>query len=87
MDAFLDFLIDNFAPLVDSNNLELSFNLVFIIDEKGKLIGERILNKTNNDLTNVENQILSVLRNSPQWKPGKCKINFVPVLIYLPLMM
>lgn len=56
-----------------------SFSLEFIIDETVNIIGERIYNKSRENYTAAERELLKVLRNMPKWKPGKCNGKPVPV--------
>lgn len=64
---------------------QASFQLEFIVDINGNVIGQRIRNKSMKDLTNAEREALRVLSIMPKWKPGKCNGRVVPVRTFLPL--
>lgn len=61
------------------------FMMEFVIDNTGALIGQRIRNKSKDQLNLMETEALRVLQVMPKWRPGKCKGKAVNVLFYLPL--
>jgi len=83
-EAITGFFIDNFK-YPDQDQFQASFQLEFVIDNDGKLIGARISNKSSTELTEAEKEALRVLNLMPKWNPGKCIGKNVPVLMFLPL--
>jgi hypothetical protein len=80
----LKFFFDNFKyPKQDF--FQGSIYLEFIIDIQGNVTGQKIRNKNTEELTEVDKEALRVLSLMPQWKPGKCKGEIVPVRTYIPL--
>jgi hypothetical protein len=62
-----------------------SFQVEFIIDDRGNLIGPRIKNKKISEINKNESQILKAFNELPKWRPGKCNGKYVAVRIFLPL--
>ncbi|SIO55577.1 energy transducer TonB [Chitinophaga niabensis] len=60
-------------------------SLVFIIMEDGRIKGERIPHKKQNELTPIDKEALKVLRKMPAWKAGTCGGKKVPVKFSLPI--
>jgi protein TonB len=71
--------------LPDTENLNMSFLLEFIIEIDGSLRYIRIKNKNIDQLTESEKEAIRVLSISPKWKPGKCNGENVPVKLFLPI--
>ena len=77
------FLFEDFE--YSANHAVKYFMLEFIIDIDGKLLAPRIKGKIDSNLTEVEKEVINLLKNAPKWKPGVCNGKSVPVKIFLPL--
>lgn len=82
--ALIRFLLDNFK-YPGQDTFQASFQLEFVIDNDGKLIGSRIRNKNETELSEAEKEILKVIDTTPKWQAGKCDGKYVPVKMSLPL--
>jgi protein TonB len=82
--AVLKFLVENFK-YPKQEEFHASFQIEFVIDSDGKLIGQRIKNKTTSNLTSAEKELLKVLDKMPKWQPGECHGKKVPVQTFFPL--
>lgn len=82
--ALMRFIIENFK-YPQQSTFQASFQLEFVIDIDGQLIGSRIRNKSEMELTEAEKEILKVISTTPKWQAGKCNGKHVPVKIILPL--
>jgi len=82
--AIIKFFSENFK-YPEQDQFQASFQLEFVIDSDGKLIGARIRNKSHTEQTNAESEAIRVLELMPKWEPGKCAGKKVPVLMLLPL--
>ena len=63
------------------------YRIQFIIDEKGYLLGARVKNKKESQLTAYEKELLSILDSMPRWHPAKYKGKGVSYLMDIPLRM
>jgi hypothetical protein len=80
----LKFFADNFK-YPKQEVFQGSFQLEFIVDSGGNVIGQRIMNKSTSELTEADKEALRILSIMPKWKPGKCEDKTVPVRVYLPI--
>lgn len=79
----LEYIFNNFKyPTGES---QFTFQLQFVIDTDGRLVGERIMDKSQLELSKSEKELLNTVKLMPLWHPGKCNGETVPVLITLPL--
>lgn len=53
--------------------------LEFIVDIDGSIVNSKILNKKNDELSEIEIECLESLKHLSLWKPGKCNHRIVPV--------
>ncbi len=82
--AFNLFFLKNYH-LSSEKDFQGTLKLEFVIDVKGNLIGERILNKENATISVAEKEALRVLRKMPRWRPGICKSKTIPVKVSFPI--
>jgi len=82
--AFNVFFLKNYH-LSKEEDFQATLKLEFVIDSKGRLIGERILNKDISNISVAEKEALRVLRKMPKWKAGICRSKPVPVDIIMPI--
>ena len=82
--AVIKFFSENYI-YPEQDRFQASFQLEFVIDSNGKLIGARIKNKSQTELTSAESEAIRVLKLMPSWEPGKCAGINVPVKMFLPL--
>lgn len=83
--AFIKYFLSNYRQPANLDEFQTSFNLEFVINREGNLVGERIKNKNIANITQAEKEALRVLRNTSKWIPGKCENNTVPVRVIMPL--
>lgn len=65
--------------------IQTSANVVFVIDTTGKLIGERIEGKCNDDLTDFERDVLNTIQALQPWTCGRINGNSVNVRMSFPV--
>ena len=65
----------------ESMEIKKRLQVQFVIDAKGNLIGARIYNKTEDELTTFEKAALEALNLMQNWQAGKHNNKFVNVLI------
>ena len=82
-DALLKYFSSNYKQQ-PSSELQSRFNLEFIIDSKGNILGERIKTSKKN-ITKADKEALRVLKNMPKWRPGKCGSQNVSVKMHIPV--
>ena len=82
--GMIKFITENFK-YPEQDQFQATFDLEFVIDVDGTLLGARIQNKSLVELTNAEREAIRVLESMPRWIPGKCTSQKVPVLMFLPL--
>lgn len=63
------------------NNIQTILQIQFIIDSRGNLIGDRIYNKSAEELTNFEKAGLKAINALNKWKPGIHKGKKVNVIL------
>jgi hypothetical protein len=68
----------------DSIN-QWTFHILFVIDEDGNLTGQRIRNKKENDLTEIEKVILKTIGVLQNWQSAKHENKSVSVILSIPL--
>lgn len=68
---------------VNNKNLQTKIKFQFVINKKGKLVGARIYNKGDKDLTDFEKAGLDALTKIQNWSPGKFQNKKVNVLLTL----
>lgn len=69
----------------DSLSNQLTYLLEFVVDIDGSIIGGRIRNKSRNQYSGSEMEVINIFESMPKWVPGKCKENNVPVLVNFPI--
>lgn len=69
----------------DESPITFKFNIQFVVDKKGHLVGPRIYNKTPEDLNIYEKQVLDAVNKIQDWTPGKVKGKPVDVLVTIPI--
>jgi hypothetical protein len=77
-------LMRQFAKItLDSipEDLDTKVIIAFIVDENGRIFGERVVK----DKTNAVGQKMIRIVKSFKWKPAECKGNRVPAIVKLPL--
>ncbi len=80
------FFIREFKHPNDCDLTITKVNAVFIIDENGQLVGERIKNKNEKDLNPLEKEVLTIIRRTNgKWSPGEIRSKKVAVLMTLPI--
>jgi len=82
--ALMKYFLENFR-YPEQASFQATFLVEFVIDADGKLIAPRIKGKSELALTEVEKEVLKVMRSAPKWKSGACNGKHVPVKIFLPL--
>ncbi len=82
--AILKYFSENFR-YPEQDQFQTTFHLIFVIDVDGSIIGVRIKDKLQSELTKAENEAIRVLKSMPKWIPGKCEGRKVPVLMFIPL--
>ncbi len=81
---FHKYLFNNFEYPQLQTEMQTTFNLQYVVDIDGKMIGERITKKTNSQLTLAERELLNCVKsisNKYKYKPGTLNGKLVPVLI------
>jgi len=79
------FISKNFKYPRQQESVQGRVNLVFIIMEDGRIKGERIPHKRENEYTLIDKEALRVLRKMPAWKAGTCWGKKVAVKFSLPI--
>ncbi|WP_430516947.1 energy transducer TonB [Chitinophaga niabensis] len=79
------FFMKNFQYPRQQESVQGRVNLVFIVMEDGRIKGERIPHKKEDELTPIDREALRVLRKMPAWKAGRCGGKKVPVKFSLPI--
>ncbi|MDR1458952.1 MAG: hypothetical protein LBI60_01895 [Bacteroidales bacterium] len=83
---FYNYLSENFDWESDVDTQQ-SFNLRFVIDKNGNLLGARIFGKQKDEYGENEKEIIETFKKSPKWIPGKCcgkKVDvFMKMKIYM----
>lgn len=79
---FISCFHHDYTPL-DLNNTRIT--LVFVIDSTGTLVGERIENKVNNDLTSLEKDALHAIKQLQTWSCGEIDGKPVNVIMSYPI--
>lgn len=69
----------------DEYSMTYRFNVQFVVDKKGHLVGPRIYNKAPEDLNIYEKQVLDAVNKIQDWTPGKVKGKPVDVLVTIPI--
>jgi periplasmic protein TonB len=82
--AFINFIGKNLT-FQNQNNFQASFQIEFIIESQGKLTMAKINNKNEGKQTAIEKAIIDIIKNSPNWKPGRCNGKNVTVKMMFPL--
>jgi protein TonB len=62
-----------------------SFHFEFVVEIDGAITVIKLRSKNIEDLTVAEKEALKVLEKMPNWIPGRCENNLVPVIIHLPI--
>ncbi len=76
------YVSDNFIlKLGEYADTQSSFNLRFVIDKDGNLLGARIFGKREIEYGENEKKMIEIFRNSPKWIPGKCDKKNVDVFM------
>ncbi|MDL2320540.1 hypothetical protein LJC45_05355 [Alistipes sp. OttesenSCG-928-B03] len=78
------YLMNNFTYESADDHI-FSFDIAFVIDKKGNLVGQRIMDKKEVDLTAVEKRLLYVLGKMSKWHPGIHNGEKVAVLLRVPI--
>ncbi len=66
-------------------NIQTKLRFQFVIDTDGNLIGARIYDKKDENLTNFEKAGLEALQFLQKWEPGRNNNKKVNVMIVMPL--
>ena len=62
-------------------DIQSKLRIQFVIDRKGALIGARIIDKKNAELSNLEKEGLKTIMAMQNWKPGKQHNENVDVIL------
>ncbi len=81
---FMDF-IKNFKYPESQKEFQSKIVMEYIVDEQGKVTGQRIRNKNPEEITAAEKEALRVLGLLQQWTPGRLNGKNVSVLMGFPL--
>lgn len=65
----------------EHEDIQSKLRVQFVIDRKGALIGARIIDKKNAELSNFEKEGLKTIMAMPNWKPGKQHNENVDVIL------
>lgn len=85
-DDFHNFIVKEFKYPPESPYASTKINAAFVIDDKGQIVGERIISKSEKDLSRVDKELLSLIKStSGKWLPGKINNKKVAVLMILPI--
>ena len=65
----------------EHEDIQSKLRVQFVIDRKGALIGARIIDKKNAELSNFEKEGLKTIMAMPNWEPGKQHNENVDVIL------
>jgi len=81
----LKYFTSNYHTPNNSNILQGTVKLEFIVTDEGILKNINILNKKPEELTEVDKEAIRVFSSMPKWNPGKCRGIKVPVKMIIPI--
>lgn len=65
----------------EAEEIQSTVKVQFVIDRKGRLSGERIYNKKEEEWTDFEKEVLRTVNSLQNWEPGRQDNKKVDVMI------